>query len=577
MKTIKKVMKKSMLFLYGFAIMLMVFTENAVLVNATTSANTTTLETGDPDETIDTEDREDAYILIVEHMDSLRALYDLSAEAEARMDEVFYQANVYIANTDMTVAQLRSYVETVKANLTASIAGSSITVSSTKEFLYLCNDVSIINASYGETATLLLSVVNLGQESVSDVVITPMVSTMPEEWPFEIQTASDARIIESISAADTIEEASLLRQDVSWTFTVSSEAMTGIYPISFHAQYYRNGAIEETELKTYVNITGAPGNGSLIDNMESEGNVSTPRIIVTGFTTDPGEVYAGDTFNLTISVQNTSSKTAVSNIQFDLKAAQEGTGTENTYEAFLPTSGSATIYVERIAPGETTDISIEMSARSDLSQKPYVITVEADYEDEENNPYTATTNVSIPVQQEARVDTSEAEVLPESIPVGNSSNVMFSIYNMGKTTLYNVQVAFEGESISGGATFLGKIEPGATGSVDVMVDGIAPTMDDGMVTAVISYEDEAGNVSTLEKEIMIFVYEEYYDETFYPEDGYYEDPYMYEEEGTGGINIWMIAGIVVVVIGVVVTIIVVAVKKKKKKEALLKEMEDLED
>ena len=368
MKTIKKVMKKSMLFLYGFAIMLMVFTENAVLVNATTSANTTTLETDDPDETIDTEDREDAYILIVEHMDSLRALYDLSAEAEARMDEVFYQANVYIANTDMTVAQLRSYVETVKANLTASIAGSSITVSSTKEFLYLCNDVSIINASYGETATLLLSVVNLGQESVSDVVITPMVSTMPEEWPFEIQTASDARIIESISAADTIEEASLLRQDVSWTFTVSSEAMTGIYPISFHAQYYRNGAIEETELKTYVNITGAPGNGSLIDNMESEGNVSTPRIIVTGFTTDPGEVYAGDTFNLTISVQNTSSKTAVSNIQFDLKAAQGGTGTENTYEAFLPTSGSATIYVERIAPGETTDISIEMSARSDLSQ-----------------------------------------------------------------------------------------------------------------------------------------------------------------------------------------------------------------
>ncbi|HOO78844.1 MAG TPA: hypothetical protein PLQ04_00510, partial [Lachnospiraceae bacterium] len=280
-------------------------------------------------------------------------------------------------------------------------------------------------------------------------------------------------------------------------------------------------------------------------------------------------------FNLTISVQNTSDDTTISNIQFDLKAAQEGKDDETTYEAFLPTSGSATVYVDSIAPGETTDINIEMTARSDLAQKPYVVTVSAAYEDEENNPYTASTNVSIPVKQIARVDTGEAEVLPESVAVGSSANIMFSIYNMGKTTLYNVQVAFAGDTVSGGSTFIGKIEPGATGSVDAMVDGIAETMDDGMITAVITYEDEAGNVSTLEKEITLWVYLEDYGAY---DDMEYMDEEMMMEEEPQGLSIAAVIGIIVAGVVVVVVVVLLIVRsKKKRKAALAAELRDLEE
>lgn len=570
---------KKVVFIVAMAlfVMAMSFMRMGIKAEATTttpSANAALLETRDPDAIINNEDRQAAYIILVQHMNSIKALYDLSQSALDRMDAVFYQANVYIANTNMTVAQLRSYVSSVEADLTAA-ANNPNSPASTSDFLFLCNEVPVTSARYGQQTTLILSVVNLGKEGVTDLVITPNVSTKVSEWPFVIQTASDARIIESVSAASSVENAYALRQEVAWNFVVAENAMTGVYPLSFHVQYYRNGGIEETDLTTYINITGAPENGTLQNAAEDNDNSSTPRIIVTGFSTDPEMVYAGDTFNLTIEIKNTSSQTAVSNIQFDLEAAKVGNDTNNMYEAFLPTSGSATIYVDRIAPGETTQINIEMTARSDLAQKPYVIEVKANYEDEDFNAYQAATNVSIPVHQVARVDTGDAEILPDSIPVGGSTNVMFSIYNMGKTTLYNVQVAFEGDSVSGGNTFIGKIEPGATGNVDAMVNGIAPTMDEGYINAVISYEDEAGNVSTLTKEIYLYVYEEYYDDSMYMEDGW-EEEYYDVEEGNGGSSLPLILGIVAAVMVVAVIVVIVIVKKKRKKNELLKDLEDIE-
>ena len=45
------------------------------------------------------------------------------------------------------------------------------------------------------------------------------------------------------------------------------------------------------------------------------------------------------------------------------------------------------------------------------------------------------------------------------------------------------------------------------GNVDVMVAGTAPTMDDGKVKLTITYEDEAGVVSSVEKEIQLYVTE----------------------------------------------------------------------
>lgn len=522
----------------------------------------------DTNDMITDRDREVAYVYLIEQMKRLEALNNLSEEARLRMEAVFYQANVYIANTDMTVKQLISYMNSIDADIQTA---SDKNMPDANQFLYLSNSNPITSSKYGQDTLLVLSVINLGDTLIRDIVLTPVVDTDPKKWPFVIKTASDVRMIEVLPAADSVEQSFELRMDIGWEFTVKQDALTGTYPLTFHARYYRNDVMEETDLTTYINIAGAPGSGYLNEDPEDNKNVSMPRIIVTGFTTDPEQVFAGDTFNLKISVQNTSQRTAVSNIQFDLRAAQEGANKETTYEAFLPTSGSATIFVNSIPAGGSTDIEIEMTARSDLAQKPYVIEVHAAYEDEKNNPYDATTNVSIPVHQKARIDTGEVEIMPDNIEIGGSSNIMFPIYNKGKTTLYNVQADFVGDSIEGGSTFVGKIEPGATGNVDAMVSGVAPTTDDGTIKAIISYEDEAGNVSTIEKEMTVYVNEVF-------EDVYYDDmmPDDMMREGKKGISAWLkwlIAGITVAALAAVALIVI---KKRKKKKAAEKELEELE-
>ena len=220
-----------------------------------------------------------------------------------------------------------------------------------------------------------------------------------------------------------------------------------------------------------------------------------------------------------------------------------------------------------------------MTAKADLTQKPYQIDVNMEYEDEDYTAYTSNADVSIPVYQQARLELSTPEILPDSIVVGNESDIMFSIYNVGKTTLYNVKVSFVGDSITGGESFLGKIEAGSTGSVDSMVTGVAATTDDGTIKAVVTYEDEAGNQSTFEQEMKLIVTED-----SMPDDGMYpEMEEMEYDETTGSSKATVIVVLVLIAVLVVITLVVLFIRKKKKKKEeeerinLLDEIEGKDD
>ena len=55
---------------------------------------------------------------------------------------------------------------------------------------------------------------------------------------------------------------------------------------------------------------------------------------------------------------------------FDMQAPSAGTDAAAEAPAFLPASGSSSIYLDRIPAGGTKDISIDLNARADLVQKP---------------------------------------------------------------------------------------------------------------------------------------------------------------------------------------------------------------
>lgn len=489
----------------------------------------------------------------------LKIRYSLTDEKIKKMDRVYNSAMAYMRNEGLTESELNTYESSIEGYL-LEIAKEN--TSGTEKFLMLSNEVPISDAKFGEQTFVVLSLINLGKTDITDIVITPTVSNDRAKWPFDINQPYDAQMVQLIQASSNTTDAYNKRMDIGWYFNVRKDVLTGCYPLTFHATYYQSGSLVETDIVTYINIKGSNPSDTLIKDEDKQN--SNPRIIVTGFTTNPETIYAGSTFMLTVSVKNTSADTTVKNVLFNLEATVEGNDTTATYAAFLPTSGSSSVYTSSIAPGAMYDMSIEMEAKSDLAQKPYVLTVNMKYDTDEQINIADTAHVSVPIKQESKLDTSSAEVMPESIAVGEQSNVMFSVYNTGKTTLYNVKVSYKSDTVDEALTYLGNIAPGQTGSVDSMVTGVAPDTGEGIVKAVITYEDEAGNETQVEKDLNLSVYEMTFDDPGMEMGG--EEFEGGEEEPKQGIPVVVIAIIVVVVIAIVVVAVVIIRKKKKAKQ-----------
>ena len=494
---------------------------------------------------------------------------DLSSEQLKDLEKICNDARNYIAGTDdITRSQVDIHVSETKALMDAYVEKClSRRPQSTIDYLAVGNMYDSPVAQYGEGVVLILPILNLGTEKITNVIVTPVISNSVKEWPFEISRTGYAEEIAEIPGSSTMEEAYANHGEVRYALATRQDVLTGYYKLDFNIVYEREGKPEKAVLTTYIKTIGKADSGS-IDEEEEEEKLSTPRIIVTGFETEPKDVYAGSTFMLTIHVKNTSSRTAVSNIEFDLKAAEEGEDDKTLYASFLPTSGSNTIYVPSISSGGATKLQIEMSAKADLVQKPYAIDMTMKYEDSDCNPYENLTSLSVPVKQLSRVEYSTAEVLPEAVTVGSQANVIFNVYNTGKTTLYNVKVRFEDETVSGGDCFVGKLESGATGSVDAMLTGETPTMDDGIIKTVISYENDAGEVTEVETQISLFVEEEMIDDMSYiPEDMPPE-----EQKKFPVLPVCIAGGIVLAIV-----VIVVIIKQRKKRKTQKELEEDLAD
>jgi len=511
---------------------------------------------------------EDAKNTLSSYCSNLKMTKKPDKYASKQLDAILSNAVSYLnSEPDINYA---SYVSRVEAQMDA-VMNSTVGAGDTANYLFLADNFEIPTVKYGETATIILPIINYSDARLSNVVIDPDMSDInTDKFPFEIQNTGYTQMVEAIPPFNAERDILELRQDVVYTFQVRQDVQTGYYPIKFNLLYTRNNTMVEGEIVTYINVIGKPEYGikgqnePKKDEEEEDKFVPQPRIIVTGFETSPQDVYAGDTFTVYIHVKNTSSTMAVKNVLFDMQAAVEGSDKTNTYSAFLPTSGSSSVYMEQIGPNQEKDIEIEMTAKADLAQKPYVLEVNMKYDYDKTANVSDTASVSIPIKQESRFDTSSADVAPTDVAVGSQTNVMFSIYNVGKTTLYNVQVKFKEDCVEGGDAFIGNLTSGSTGNVDTMLTAVS-TNDTGFVTAIISYEDDTGEVTEFEKEISLNIYEESYED--FP--AYDPGMEMVEPEQTGlpkGAIIGIVAGAVAAVIILIVVIVKIRKKKKAKKQ-----------
>lgn len=463
-------------------------------------------------------------------------------------------------------------------------------------------DNKVPTYQYQKSQDFVLQVTNKGEKAVTNLEIGPdLQGDDNSKWPFKTDYQKYSAKIERLEAGES--------QQVKFSFTERDDVSNARYTIHFTYTYKtEDGSGNESEVSGsnsfYVNTTAKPeevkqdkapkdkkdkkdkkkktptasdevsaGGFSNSEPMYSDGgdgggssDGSVPRVIVTGFSTNPEKVKAGSDFTLTIHLKNTSKKSRVRNMLFDLNSPEEGADEQTTAPAFLPSSGSSSIYLEGMKANGTADISIKLNAKSDLLQKPYSVELSMKYEDANYNAVEAASSLSIPVKQDARFEFSDFEINPESIAVEDEANVMCNLYNLGRIKLYNVKAVFEGDCIEKEEVFVGNVESGATASIDAMLKGTQPSEGPQPVKMTMSYENEEGEVSTEEKELMLEV-------TEVMEDDMSADMPI-EEEKSGGIPIIPIVAVIAVL---AIAAIVIILRKRKKKMRLGEEEEFLDE
>lgn len=453
----------------------------------------------------------------------------------------------------------------------------------------------------GETKTLTLQITNNSGQELKNVEVAPDMSEKKAgDWPFVKDWKQYSEKIDSVADGE--------HKSVSFDFTRREGAKRNSYTIPFSVYVQGSDDVIVTDsIFVYAKNEIVTPDPTLGDNSQNQGDAgngggsgsgsadggamtasvgndepavysgggsgsssdgSVPRVIVTGFDTNPAEVHAGSDFTLTIHLKNTSKKTKVQNMLFELEAPTEGTDEQTSAPAFLPTSGSNSIYLDGIKADGTADISITLNAKADLLQKPYSINLSMKYEDSQATQIDSSSSISIPVKQDARFEFSEFEISPQTIEVGGEANVMCSLYNLGRIKLYNAKARFEGNGIKKQEIFIGNVEAGATGSIDAMLEGEKVTNGNSKITMTLSYEDESGNISETTKDFELEVTEAVDDSDMYMNtDGDVD-------AGSSGFPVVPVVVVIVIIAGVVAAVVFV---KKKKKKQMLNEEEELLD
>ncbi len=297
-----------------------------------------------------------------------------------------------------------------------------------------------------------------------------------------------------------------------------------------------------------------------------EPTYKTPSIIIKQSSFgDAPQVQAGAPFTLSLTVFTTTGTENLSDVLVTLSLPKDvslATGNLNTYIGEMGPEATRTVTYQ-ILPSATfvdgvANIGIEMSGKGQNT----------------GTAVSGTTSISVPVVQPERFEITNIEA-PETMMLGEEGYVSLTFVNKGKTPISNLSAEIKGDNLAnpGQSQFLGNIAAGTENSVDFNV--MANQAGTINATIVLSYEDDAGNVKTLEKTFSCTVEEmPMFDDPGMMDPGMM-DPAMGEEEPKSGMPWWGWLLIVLAVGGGGAGAFVV-LKKRKAKQALA-QLEDQDE
>ena len=400
---------------------------------------------------------------------------------------------------------------------------------------------------YGEAISVRIPLL-CQRSSVYDLKITPVLSNDIEKFPFDIEAVDYM-----LTYPNSLQPGNIV--EFTYNFRLSKKATTGVKQVDFNLSYRTGGdtwsgganagKLETATISIFVNVKKglAPSAG------DGEGAGSTPKLIVESYSISSDKIYAGETFDVTVTLRNTSSSEDIQNLQIGFKDTQE-------VAKLVPASGgSNTLYIKKIAKGDSVTEVISLQTAPDTEAKAYTLGLDFSYEGaSDNKAYTAGETIAIPILQKIRVKFDDPTIYDSEAWVGQSCGMYVRMYNMGKSSLYNCMIEVEGEGLEMEETYFGgNISSGSTMSADFSV--IPSVAGEIQGEVVITYEDVYGEPSEERLPFTLMVNEEVtFDDPMMGMEGMdgmeVYGPGM--EESSGGMPWWgwVLCGLGVVALGV---------------------------
>lgn len=275
---------------------------------------------------------------------------------------------------------------------------------------------------------------------------------------------------------------------------------------------------------------------------------SQPKVMVVDYQIVQKEIFAGQSFDLKVTIKNTGSR-YVDNLKISV--------TSDTGD-IVPAEGAGNGFLEELPNGEESTFTFKLRAADGLAEKSYKLSVVNEYDDIWGNPYSATDVIYLPVKLSQRASITDLYMADDAI-LGNSVEIVGNVNNMGAGVLYNVRAKIQSAYMEEMETYIGNIDPGKSGSIDIITNAVATTPTSGDLSKlIVTYEDKEGNEATIESSFQVAVESPVYDNVEKIKDN---------TKGNSKTAIYGIcAAVIVIALG-----IFLSVRKHRRKKAILDE------
>ncbi|MFZ7120479.1 MAG: hypothetical protein ACOWWH_05975 [Eubacteriaceae bacterium] len=368
-----------------------------------------------------------------------------------------------------------------------------------------------------DKATIVLPLLYNGVEPITNNSITASLDLgSTDKSPFEYANYQKNITLNSNSignGTNTV-EGYLVKFDIP----LNSQKYIGTYPVIINTSFSTTTESNiEKSFTVYLSITD--GIDPNLPTDEEKTKEPQPKIIINNYKVTPSVVEAGKEFSVKLTLLNTEKNNSAKNILVTYSATGD----------VLPNDNKTTFYIDEIKGNKTHNLNLKLKTIQNANPTPQKVAITINYEDSDMTTYSISDEITVEIKQPIRIKFDEVKI-SKKVNAGDSLPITMQIFNMGKSTLFNVQCTLEMKgAIPEGSSFLGNMESGSSamaeiytffGTLDMQNENSENSeiseeseekygLSEGKM--IVSYEDQYGNTYTEEVEISTIIEKPVYD------------------------------------------------------------------